>query len=164
MSLSVKNTLSLRNFYSSNRELVAKAKREEATKGGLSFADATALRKAVRALGDYDYKNDDKDSFHEKLKAFLDTYNYTLDSAADSNDQDAFNTGRKMKNLSRQYQSELSKLGISIDKDGYLSISESAKDNIGPSNYENLFGKSSGYMSALSSYAKRIANHVNVYA
>lgn len=164
MSLSVKNTLSLRNFYSANRDFVVKSKREEATKGALSSADATALRRAVKALGDYDYKDKDTDAFHEKLKAFIDTYNYTVDSAAKGNDQDAFNTGRKIKNLTRQYQNELSNLGVSIDKDGYLSISDSAKKNFKNASYEDLFGKDSEYMSSLSRYAQRITNHVNVFA
>ena len=165
MGLSISNTLTLRQYYHNNRTLVTKANRSEAGIGKLSFADASALRNAISKLGDYKFKDATDDDKVEKLKAFCDTYNYTLSSSAKyaKNDTAVRNNVKRIKELTSQHESELSNCGFSIDKTtGQLSISDSAAKNIGPEKFEKLLGSDSKYMKDLYSYAKKLTKHIDI--
>ncbi len=130
MSIRITPNLTLRNFYTGNRNLVNETERSNAKQNELSFADASALRRAVRALGDYEYKDAKKEDLSEKLKAFLDTYNNTIDSSAQSSDENVSAAVKNIKRLTEQYADDLKELGISIDSQGILSLSSSATTNI----------------------------------
>jgi hypothetical protein len=167
MSISVTVNSTLRNFYTDNRTLVNKSNRSDTTNGTLSFADATALRKAIRALGNYDYDSvsstTDKQTLATNLQAFVDTYNYTIESSSSSATSSVSSACKNLKKLTSQYESDLKKLGVSVSSDGYLSLSSTATTNISASKFSDLFGSDSDYMSQMSTYAKRITSHVNVY-
>lgn len=163
MSISITPNVTLRNFYTGNRNLVTQSERSNARSGVLSFADASALRQAVRALGDYEYKDADKKDLAENLQAFLDTYNNTIESSEKSSDSNVSSAVKKIKSLTENYADELKKLGVSMDSKGYLSLSSSATTNIKGEKFSTLFGKDSEYMTKLSTYAKRITSHVNIY-
>ena len=163
MSFSVTTNVYLRNCYSDNRSLCVKSKRTDATNGTLSFADSAALKKSIRKLKDFDYESDDKTAFTHNIKAFIDAYNYTLDSAGESATKDVVNAAKHLKKTSASYEKELKKLGISMDKDGYMSISSSATTNISTSKYKEMFGEGSKYLSSLNQYSHRIQSKVDIY-
>lgn len=164
MSISVTNSLSLRLFYRENRTLINTSDRKEATKGTLSFADSSALRAAIGQLATYDFERASNDDITEKLTAFADIYNNTLQSGSKyiSEDSSVESSVKGMKNLSKEYSEQLSKAGISIDKDGYMKMSDSASKNLSHSTFDSMFGKESEYMKKLYTYARNINKHVDV--
>ena len=57
---SVANNITLRNYYATYRDFTVKSNRANATTNQLNYADAQALRRAVRKLDDFDFENADK--------------------------------------------------------------------------------------------------------
>ena len=169
-SFSVSTNYYLRSLYSTDRSLISKATRDETKASSLQKADQDALRKGIRALADWDYEDDEenkkktvKAKFYKNLKAFMDSYNYTLESGDKASLEDGTikHSVNNMRALSKKYSEELSSLGIKTDSKGYMKISNSALDNIDLDNYEDVFGKDSKYMKALSQYSKHVSNHID---
>lgn len=163
-SFSIASSLALRNNYKDNRTLAVKTNRNDASTSKLNQADSLALRQAVKRLDSYDFKTASKKDLEEKVRAFVDTYNYTLESTSKSDDKSISSANKNIKNLSKKYASELENLGIRIDDAGYMKLSTSATKNIKGEKFESLLGKDSEYMKSLNTYAKRITNHVDAYA
>ena len=163
-SFSVANTLALRNFYNSNRTLAVKSNRNDASTNKLNYADSMALRRVVKQLDTYDFDNAKKTDLEEKVRAWVDTYNYTMDSCKSSTNTSVASAYKGLKNLTKEYADELENLGIKADSSGYLKMSSSATKNISGSRFKELLGKDSEFMKKVGTYAKRIANHVDLYA
>ena len=169
-SFSVSTNYYLRSLYSADRSLINKTTRAETKASSLQKADQDALRNGIRALADWDYEDDEenkkknvKAKFYKNLKAFADSYNYTLESGDKASLEDGTikHSVSNMRALSKKYSEELSSLGIKTDSKGYMKISDSALDNIDLDNYEEVFGKDSKYMKALSQYSKHVSSHIN---
>ena len=154
----------LRNVYAYDRTLVKSDARKEASASKLSYADSHALKKAIHRLGKFSYTDADESKLKGNLNAFIDSYNYSLLSGSTSGNNKIAKNTEKMKELSKEFESDLKRLGISMDeKKGYLKLSDSATKNISSENYEKLFGKDSKYMKQLSTYAGRVNGQVNYY-
>lgn len=162
-SFSIANTLILRNFYNGNRNYVVKTSREDVSTDKLSYADSVALRRAVKKLGSYDFKNADEDDLEEMVRGFVDTYNYTLDSSKYSTNRSVQSAYKGIKKLAETYADDLEDIGIKADSSGYLKLSSSAKSNIKGSRFQEKLGSDSAFMKQLSSYAKQISNHIDLY-
>lgn len=164
MSISVTNSLSLRLYYGRYSPLVKGSQRNDATKGTLSFADASALRNAVRKLQDYSFSDATDEHVQEKLTAFADAVNNTISSGAKyaSNSTSVKNAVSKIKSLNKEYASQLQKIGITVTKDGSLSVYESASKNYSKEKFDNFFDKDSKYLNSLYSAAQRITRRVDV--
>ena len=164
MSVSVTNSLSLRIYYGKYSTLVKGTSRKEATKGTLSMADASALRNAIRKLQDYSFDDGTDNQNQEKLKAFTDAINNTLSSASKygSNNTSVKNAATKIKQLNNQYASELKKIGITVEKDGTMSVYESASTTYKKERFSEFFDKDSKYLNDLYDAAKRITRRVDV--
>ncbi len=130
----------------SNRDDVSNAK--------LSGADSAALKRSIRALKNYKYEDAKKVSakdtnsvlgksqYYNTLKAFADTYNYSLESGKESANSEIKKLSGNMKKIAKKYASELEELGVTFDKKGYMSVSASAVDNIRLSTYGEKLGES----------------------
>ena len=164
MNISLTNSLSLRIYYGQYSALAKNSTRKDATKGTLSFADARALRNAVRRLQDYKFEDGTEAEIQEKLKAFTDTVNSTLESGAEysSNSSSVKNAVSKIRNLNKEYASDLKKIGISVAKDGTLSLYESASKLYKKEKFSKFFDKDSKYLNDLYSAAQRITRRVDV--
>ncbi len=153
-SFTVTNSWYLRNNYKSNQSLSKQTNRSEASEASLSEADSSALKKAIRGLRNYKYEDakkvssKDTDSvlgkskFYSTLKAFADTYNYTLESSSTSSSSDIKRLSKKMKSIASKYSEELDELGVTFDKKGYMQVSASAVDTIKLSTYGEKLGES----------------------
>ena len=162
-SFSVSTNMYLRQVYAPNRGLCVKANRADATNKTLISADSSALGKAIKTIGSFNFSDDsklNKDKFSKTLKSFTDAYNYTISSSNTNKEGKIAVTSKKIKQLTSKYEDELKSLGISV-KDGYMSISSTASTNISPDKYEELFGKDSEYMKELSKYAKKMNRNIN---
>lgn len=171
-SFTVDNNAVLRSLYkSTDSKLTKKSARQEAAKPKLIFSDTSALRKGIKALADEDYGDEDEDDskitkadFYKKMKAFADSYNYTVESSSSYSTKDTREALRKMKKLVNQYSDDLDNLGVTFDDDGYMTLSESAFDNIDEAKFESSFGKDSDFMNQLDSIAKKLNRHIDVQA
>lgn len=158
----------LRVVYMGNTDVMKKADRENASSSRLSQADSTALRKALARLADYNMDNvadDDetkKTDFFNTVKAFSDTYNNTLESGSVSQNASISKLTKQMKQVSEKYADKLSDYGIKFDDKGYMSVKNSAINNISTSKYKEIIGKDSDYAKELSDIAKKIAKHIDI--
>jgi len=170
LAFSVTYNSVLRNDYGIYRNLTKTAARSEATDSKLSVADSSALNRSINKLrySSYDDRKDGTDSqgyaksYVKNMKAFMDTYNYTLESSKKSSSREITRQVPKMKQLVDKYKDQLGKIGISYDKDGYLKLSASSNVTT-TKRYETLFGKDSSFMKDLNNIAGNIKRHVNVY-
>lgn len=167
-SFSVTNNHYLRVIYTGNTDVIKKADRANASSSKLTKADSTALRKALARLADFDMDDvaDDDESkktnFYNNVKAFSDAYNYTLESGSGSQNESISKLTKQMKQLSEKYADKMSDYGITFDDKGYMSVKNSAINNISTSKYKELIGKDSDYAKELSSIAKKISRHIDV--
>ena len=170
-NFSVNATYYLRNAYApNNRTLITEASRKKETNAKLSQADSNALKKAIRALEDYDYKKDEsevssaeKTRFDKELRAFIDTYNYSMESSSKSSNRDIKNAGKNLEKLAQKYKDELEDIGIKIKDNGYLELSSTATSNLKLSAFGDMFSSSSSFLKEARTYAGNIARHVDTY-
>ena len=161
---SVANNITLRNYYATYRDFTTKSNRANATTNQLNYADAQALRRAVRKLDDFDFENADKTDLSSHIRAFIDTYNYTMESTKSSTNSYSISTYKNLKDLASKYQKDLENIGIKENSSGYLTLSSSAVENISASKFKKLLGSDSQFMKSLTSYARRMTNNINYYA
>ena len=161
---SVANNITLRSYYATYRAFTTKSTRSSATTNQLNYADAQALRRAVQKLDDFDFETADKDDISSHVRAFIDTYNYTMDSAKSSTNSYATSTYKNLKNLASKYSKDLENIGIKENSSGYLALSSSAVENISGRRFKSLLNKDSKFMKQLTTYAKRMTNNIDYYA
>lgn len=164
MNVSATNSLSLRIYYNRFSSVATGATRQSASTGTLSMADASALRNAVRKLQDYDFEGATKDQIQEKLKAFTDTMNNAITSATKygKGDTSVKNAAAKLKKLNNDYASDLQKIGITVNKDGTVSLYENASKTYSSSKIASFFDNDSKYLNDVYDTAKRITRKVDV--
>ena len=169
-TFTIKSNSYLRNFYSADRSLASKSGRDEATSNKLSRVDSAALRKGIKALENYEFDIDEDDvvpttkaKFAYEIRAFIDSYNNTLESSKRNDNAYIQKAGQKMSRLTEKYASELENMGMSTNSSGYLQISSTAVSNCNMSTFGTVFGKDSEYLKELKKYAKQINNHVDLY-
>ena len=119
---SVANNITLRSYYATYRAFTTKSTRSSATTNQLNYADAQALRRAVQKLDDFDFENADKDDISSHVRAFIDTYNYTMESAKSSTNSYATSTYKNLKNLASKYSKDLENIGIKATSSGDLPL------------------------------------------
>lgn len=171
-SFTVKTTTYLRNLYTENRTFAYKDKRTEASATSLQKADESALRKGIRSLSDWDYDDDQKNSeavtkgrFYSTLKAFTGAYNYTINSGTSASAASSVKRAtQNIKSLTDSYADKLSSYGISVSDEGYMTLSDSAVDNIDIKNFKKVFGEDSDYMKELSELSKKASRRIDAYA
>ena len=173
-SFSVTSNYYLRSMYSSNRNLIKSSNRALVSNATLNEADATALKKAISTMEKFDYddtENTDettlstssKVKYGHTLKAFMDTYNYTMQSASKSSSAAAKKMTKEMKALTSAHQTELEDLGVEIDKSGYMSLADSSVD-IDLETYGTTFGPDSDFMKMLNTYNNQMLRHIDTTA
>lgn len=171
MSYSINSNIYLRQSYGIFRDLTSSSKREHTEDNSLSYADSTALGHAIKVISRHEYssKLDPTETsgpvkeYGKKLHAFIDTYNLTLDSSSKSHDSAIKIIAKKMKSLSNKYKDKLSAVGISLDKQGFMKLSESMKIK-STKEFEEVFGNNSDFMKELKKVPGLIQNHIDTTA
>lgn len=156
----------LQNFYRMNRKAMKVSTRKDYNQAELSYEDSRALKKAAAKLSSFDYSEEENgDNILSTIKAFAETYNFTLESS-DSDSSDTYRQNRQLKALTQKYSEELKDLGITIEKDGKLSISENILEKSSFDEVKKVFSNDSDYVSKLRTIARRMnANsYEEVYA
>lgn len=166
MSMNITNNFYLRNLYGTDRSLVNKNERKLNTSVTLAKADSKALAKGISALGSYDYEAEETDEtdFYNTLKAFADSYNYTLDSGGDNTEPDIKNLMKHFKELQANHEDELADFGITFDEDGYMNIAKSAVENIDIKRFREVLGTDTEFIEDLSALQKKLSRRINYLA
>ena len=157
--ISLSSNYYLRNFYVSNRDASSSSKRKEMSTGTLSKADASALHRAVKKLRNFDFSDDTSDgaNIYGSVSAFVETYNNALTSSNSSSDSSLARYAKYLKNLSKEYSSQLKDVGITVNSDGSLSANENLLKSADVSDIKKLFSNDAEYNTKISRYAKRMA-------
>lgn len=154
---SLSSSYYLQNFYYFNRNATKASYRKDYSKTELSYEDTRALKRAASKLSSFHYSNEENgDNLVNTIKAFAETYNNAIDST-DSEDSEIYRQNRQLKALTQKYGDDLTKLGITIEKNGKISISENILKGSTSDELEKVFSDESKYMKGL----KKIANRMH---
>lgn len=146
----------LKNFYRANRNVIKSSIRSDYSKTELSYEDTRALKRAVAKLSSFDYTEDENgDNIVSTIQAFVKTYNYTMESTS-SDKSDTYRQNRQLKALTQKYGDELKEIGISINDDGTLDLSDNILKKSSFKEIRNVFSEESGYVRGVRNIAKRM--------
>lgn len=151
----------LKNFYRYNRNAIKTSVRDDYTKPELSYEDSRALKHAIAKLASFDYTEDENGpNIVSTIQAFVKTYNNTIESTS-SNSSDTYRQNRQLKALTKKYGDDLNDIGISIEENGTLSISENILKGSSFKEIRKVFSDESDYVRSMGTIAKRM--HSNSY-
>lgn len=156
----------LQNFYKYNRNAIKVSTRSDYSKTELSYEDSRALRRAAAKLASFDYTEDEnEENIVSTIQAFVKTYNYTMESTS-SDTSDTYRQNRQMKALTQKYGDDLKDIGISIEKDGTLSVSDNILKGTSVKAIRKVFSEESNYVRGIRNIAKRMnsSSYDEVYA
>lgn len=156
----------LQNFYRMNRNACKVSTRADYNQTELSYEDSRALKKAAARLSSFDYSEEENgDNIVNTIQAFVETYNNTIDSSS-SEDSDTYRQHRQLKALSEKYADDLEDIGITIEEDGKLTVSENLFKNSSYDEVKKLFSNESDYVSRIRTIARRMnaTSYDEVYA
>ncbi len=153
---SLNSTYYLQNFYKSNRNLSKATVRPDYNQTELSYEDSRALKRAASKLSSFDYiEEENGDNIVSSIEAFVETYNNTLESS-ESKDSDTYRQNRQLKALSNKYGEDLEDLGITIEEDGKLTVSENILKGSSFDEVKKVFSEESEYIQSIRRIAKRM--------
>ena len=161
----------MRNFYKSNRTVSKKNGRSNFSKIELSYEDSRALSRAAKRMLNTNFDTDEDEdadigeTMKSKIEAFVNTYNNALETG-DSNDYDTNRYLRQLKTLSRKHSDELSDIGITVEKDGTLTINEDLLKMADNSKVRKVFSSDNDFSQKSLRIAKKLNNAVqnNIFA
>ena len=156
----------LKNFYKNNRNAMKSSTRNDYSKTELSYEDSLALKRAIAKLASFDYTEDEnEDNIRSTIRAFVKTYNYAMESTS-STDSDTYRQNKQLKALTQKYGEDLKDIGISIEENGTLSMSDNIFKNSSLKEIRKVFSDDSNYVRNVRNIAKRMnsSSYDEVYA
>ena len=153
---SLNSAFYLQNFYRNNRNLTKASVRPDYNQTELSYEDSRALKRAASKLSSFDYSEEENgDNIVSTIQAFTETYNNALESS-DSKDTDTHRQNRQLKALTQKYGDDLEDLGITIEEDGKLTVSENILKGSSFEEVKKVFSEESDYIQNIKRIAKRM--------
>ncbi len=150
------STYYMQNFYRYNRSAMKASYRKDYNQTELSYEDSRALKRAASKLSSFDYSEDENgDNIVSTIQAFTETYNNALDSSS-SEDYDTYRQNRQLKALTKKYGEDLEDIGITIEEDGKLTISENILKSSSFEDVKKVFSEESDYVKGIRNIAKRM--------
>ena len=148
----------LQNFYKYNRNAIKSSTRNDYSKTELSYEDTRALKRALSKLSSFDYTEDENgDNIVSTINAFVKTYNYTLESTSGKS-SDSYRENRKLQELTKKYEKELKSIGISIEENGNLSVSDNILRGSSFKEIKSVFSDDSDFVKNVRTMARRMNN------
>lgn len=95
----------------------------------------------------------DTDAIYSAVSKFVDSYNKVMSTAGNSATKSIYNQVANMESLTKGYQSQLNKVGITIDGDGLLSVDEDKFKTSDMNKVKNLFNGAGSFAYSVSSKA-----------
>ncbi|MCD7708299.1 MAG: hypothetical protein LUI02_00320 [Clostridiales bacterium] len=155
----------MRNFYSENRNAISTSNRKAFSNVELSYEDSRALTKAAKKINALDYSTvtDDTEDIDEtmqnRIQAFVDTYNNTLNTA-DMDDHDTHRYINQLKSITAEHADELEDIGVTTNTDGTLEVNSSLLELADISKVRDIFESDSGFMKNVISTTKKLNSAV----
>lgn len=146
----------LRNFYTQNRDARTASKRADFSNSELSQADATALRRAVKNLGSFEYNDSEMTNIRASVHAYINTYNNLVNSTNGSEDRSIGRNRNQLTTLTNEYSNELDKAGITVNSNGTLTARDMFSSSDNKTQLKKLFSEDSDFMQNASACAKRL--------
>lgn len=165
-AVSLTSDFFMKNFYRYNRTVIKASARENYTKAELTYEDSRALKRAAAKLSSFDYSSEENgDNIANTIKAFTETYNYTMDSTSSVNSE-SYRQHRQLKALTDKYGDALEDIGITIEDDGKLSLNEDLLKKSTFKELHEIFSDDSDYVQNIRKIARRInsTSYDEVYA
>ena len=156
----------LKNFYRYNRNAIKAADRKEYSTTELSYEDSRALKRAIAKLGNYQFNDEEnKENLRSTIKAFAETYNLTIESTSVKG-SDTYRLNKQLKQLTAKYGDKLEDIGITIQEDGKMKVSDSILEGSSLSKLKEVFDKDGEYMRDMKRISRRMNNEAydEVYA
>jgi hypothetical protein len=157
----------MRNFYKNNRNVIKTSGRSDYSSTELSYEDSRALSRAAKRLLSNDYGSDSdeedsdiSDTTKAAIEAFVTTYNNAIDSGTSSTDHDTKHYLKQLKNLTSEHADELEEIGISVGKNGKLTIDDSMLTLADNSKARSLFSPDQEYSKSVLSIARKMNTSV----
>ena len=165
--LSLSTNYFMRNYYANNRDVIKNSGRNDYTKIELSFEDSRALTRASKRLLNNDYgsetdekDNDISDTTRSSIEAFVTTYNNAIDSSKTTDSHDTKRYLKQLKSLTSKYSSELSEIGITVERSGKLTVNEDLLKTANNSKVRKIFSPDQEYSKKACSICGKFNNAV----
>ena len=165
-AVSLTSNFYMKNFYRYNRNAIKTADRKEYSSTELSYEDTRALKRAIAQLGDFEFDEyDNEENLRNTIKAFAETYNLTMESTS-VKDSDTYRLNKQLKELTAKYGDKLEDIGLTIQEDGKLKLSNTVFEGTSLKEFKEVLGKDSDYMQGLKRISRRMNNEAydEVYA
>lgn len=152
----------IRNFYKENKNAVKKDVRRKYSSDEKAYEDSRALRRAAKSINSQSFdEGGNPDSLIANITAYVDTYNNTITSASGSSSRDVSRYVKELKKLTADQESKLQDIGITIEKDGTLSLNSDYLEELEVSDLKEAFDPENGFMNNIMSVSKKIFNKVH---
>lgn len=156
---SLTSTYYMRNFYANNSGVIKSSARSDYSKTELSYEDSLALHRAIKKLENYKYTDEEnEDNINHTIAAFVNTYNYAVDSSDSSSSSTMERYSKQLKKLASKYSDELDDIGITVNKDGTLDANTNLIKASELDDLKSLFGKDSKFASSLKNISKHMSS------
>lgn len=119
---------------------LTKSGAEAAIGSMVKLMDAKLYNKVEKRDADgYRYTDYNKEDIYKNLNAFVDAYNNLVKNVGDLEDRQTLKNGVRMVEQTKVYSGALGKIGISIESDNTLKISEEAFNKADMSDVKSMF-------------------------
>lgn len=140
--------------------------RNDYSKTELSYEDSRALKRAIAKLSSFEYTEEENETnIRSTIQAFVKTYNYTMESTS-SKSSDTYRQNRQLKALTDKYGKDLKDIGITIEDNGTLSVSDNILNGSSMKEIRKVFSEDSDYIQNVRRITKRMntSSYDEVYA
>lgn len=155
-SISLSTNFYLNSYYRANTSAYTQSGRSELTEAELAYEDSRALRRAVKTLSSIDYSDDgNEQSIKNCITAFTTTYNNAISSGEGSSELARYS--KQLKEILQDHKDELEDVGINVEEDGSLSVSDSLLTSSSLDTLKSVFSSES---SDILSSTKRVSRNM----
>ncbi len=155
--LTLSSDFYLRKFYKANPQITKDSHRKQVSKLELSYEDSRALRSSSAFLSKGKYSEDDNtESLQNQVKAYIKTYNNALSSS--KSDRAFKRYSGQLKELANKYSDELKSVGITMERDGSLSLNENLLQYADNDRLKKVFSKDAELTVKVSRISGRLNN------
>lgn len=154
MSLSA--TSYVKQFYRGNLFGATSSGRSGRSNHDLVSADVSAIKRAVKELGNYDYKEGAGEELWNKVLAYVDTYNNFIGSAKESGNDSLDRYAQKLKKMTKEHADKLAEIGITIQGSGRLKADKTELKETSRYKVSKVFSEDAEYSGEVDKYMTRI--------
>ena len=160
-----------RNDKKAVNDLVKSLNRTSDTAGSLSKSISALNKDSLYEKKDITKKDEngkkttendyDWDAISKSVKSYVDSYNDTMDDAAESSNTSVLRNAAWMTKITKKNESALAKVGISVGSDNKLKVDEDKLKTADINDIKNVFGGNNSYGAQMNYKAQQIGNAAN---